>query len=457
MKKKTMGVLLTILLLSVYGISVNAKQGGNPFDEIWDYINSVINPTLEDHEARITALEGSVGPLEQPIRIGITSASTDDFVETVCVAAIAEADINQYVEDLGLDMTFEFVLKNNQGQFAIAWENTVWFKQNGIDLIIGHPWSGHCEVSLDYVNTNNMLLISGSSTSPALAIPNDRLFRISPHHDELVFPLAEMWETWGVEYVLTMQLDDPHHVARLDNFESELGIRGIESLGRILYKRDADEWDNNYAEKLEEANDTITEAIVAYGVDRVGIQFISGGEIVQLQILAADYPNLIDIIWMTAEEGPRSMRILDEAGEWATQTRHFNPIVAVDETSFPYQEFVEKYYALTEEMPGFYTAMQYDACWLLVETIIETGSTDAGVIADNLIPISDSIYGLSGCLALDENGDRLPQLYDISGFYEDPVSEEYELGIFGSYDGRTLEVSWDDDFLEYTGITRPGK
>ena len=42
MKKKTMGVLLTILLLSVYGISVNAKEGSNPFDEIWDYIISVI-------------------------------------------------------------------------------------------------------------------------------------------------------------------------------------------------------------------------------------------------------------------------------------------------------------------------------------------------------------------------------------------------------------------------------
>lgn len=78
------------------------------------------------------------------------------------------------------------------------------------------------------------------------------------------------------------------------------------------------------------------------------------------------------------------------------------------------------------------TTFQYDACWLLVETIIEKGSTDAGVIADNLITISDSIYGLTGCLALDENGDRLPQLYDISGFYKDPVTYEYLEGTFGS-------------------------
>ena len=108
-------------------------------------------------------------------------------------------------------------------------------------------------------------------------------------------------------------------------------------------------------------------------------------------------------------------------------------------------------------MPRYYTAFQYDACWLLAETIIETGSADACVIADSLIPISDSIYGLTGCLALDENGDRLPQLYDIKGFYEDPATGEYKEGTFGSYDGNTTEVIWDNAFLKYTGITRPGK
>jgi len=447
MKKKTMGVLLTILLLSVYGISVNAKQGGNPFDEIWDYINSVINPTLEDHEARITALEGSVGPLEQPIRIGMTSADTDGFEKTKCVAAIAEVDINQYVEDLGLDMTFEFVVKNNEAGGARY--NTMLFKVTGIDLLVGHPWSGQCLESLNYVNTNNMLLISGSSTVPDLAIPNDRLFRTCPHSDTLVFPLAEMWETWGVEYVLTMQFcswDYGFH-----NFEYELGIRGIESLGKIVYSEE------NYEDALEEANDIITEAMETYDVERIGIQFFSWDEIVQLQIQAADYQNLIDVIWMRAKESLLSTRMLDEAGEWATQTRHFNPLMTVDETSILYQEFEAKYLALTDEMPEYYTTFQYDACWLLAETIIETGNADAGVIADNLIPISDSFYGLSGCLALDENGDRLPQLYDIMGFYEDPITTEYEIGIFGSYDGRTMEVNWYDDFLEYTGIIRPGK
>jgi len=374
------------------------------------------------------------------------------------VAAIAEADINQYVEDLGLNMTFEFVVFSNYADGGAAVYNTMVYKLTGIDLIVGHPWSGQCLASLNFVNTNNMLLISGSSTSPSLAIPNDRLFRTSPHSGVMVTPLAEMWKTWGVDAVLTMQLSSWRDFPS-DDFEYELGIRNITSLGRIMYHRDSDEWDNDYEEKLEEANETITEAIEDFGVDRVGIQFFSWDEIVQLQTEAADYPNLIDVIWMTADEMPRSQRgMLDEAGELATQTRHFSPLFAVNETSTLYLEFFEKYYNLTEEPHGYYTAMQYDACRLLAETIIVTNSTDAGVIADNLISISETYYGLSGCLALDENGDRLPQLYDIKGFYEDPDPPyEYEEGTFGSYNGTAVEVIWDDDFLEYTGITRPGK
>jgi len=453
MKKKTMGVLLTILLLSVYGISVNAKKekkGGNPFDEIWDYILSVINPTLEDHEARITALEPSEEPLEQPIRIGITSGNTYDhspltYAETVIFADIVAEGINQYVMNLGLDMTFEFVVKNND--FGRALYNTMLFKATGIDLIVGHPWSGQCLESLNYVNTNNMLLISGSSTSPDLAIPNDRLFRTCPHGGEFNYVFAEMWETWGVEFVLIIQDEWQWDY---QNFEDELEIRGIVPLGRIPVQN-CDEWEDKFAE----ANEILTAAIDTYGADKVGIQFLYGSEMVELQKDIVLYaPKFMDVIWMTTERGTDSMLDDEQFGALAVQTRHFSPFMTVDETSIPYQEFVDKYYALTDEMPHYYITVQYDACWLLAETIIATGSADAGVIADNLIPISGSFYGLSGCLALDENGDRIPELYDISGFYEDT---EYKVGIFGSYDSSTTEVNWDDIFLEETGITRPGK
>ena len=70
--------------------------------------------------------------------------------------------------------------------------------------------------------------------------------------------------------------------------------------------------------------------------------------------------------------------------------------------------------------------------------------------------MSQEYYGLSGWMGLDENGDRLPNIYDIWGFYEDPDTGEYSFMKFGSYNGQSGTLRWDDDALaNYAGITRP--
>ncbi len=336
-----------------------------------------------------------------------------------------------------------------RNQVGGAIYNTILFKEDGIDLIVGHPYSGQCMESLNYVERKNMVLISGSSTSPLLSLQDDRLFRTCLPDSAQAPALAEMWETWGAEAVLIFQVGQPWGDSLSDALKVEFLKRDIDVLTHIKYQ--PDEW--NFTRKLDQANQTIAEWLEENDIETVGIQFISFNELSEIQQQAADYPNLIDIVWMTTDTG-NADQILEQAGEWATKTRHFRPVMARDENPL-YQEFEEKYIDLTGEMPGYYTATQYDAYWLLVETIIITGSTDADMIAANLIDISQTYYGLSGLLALDENGDRLTQLYDIKGFYEDEPGE-YKEGTFGSYDGNTGVVSWNDPFLEETGIIRPG-
>jgi len=388
------------------------------------------------------------------IRIGMTSANSSQYMNTLILADdILEPMINEYVSGLGYDITFEFLVKDNQGQEYKAIQNTQHFKSIGIDLVIGHGWSGQCAASLPYVNENDMLLLSQSSTSPTLAIKNDRLFRTCPNDQVQAPAIAEMWETWGAEAVLIFHRADSWGDGIYNILTDELADRGIDELGQIRYP---DETENFYS-YLEVVNDIITDAIATYGADRVGIQFICFAELRTIQNEAVFYPNLIDVIWMTTENGGRSEQMLDEAGEWATQTRHFSSTMAVDEASFLYQEFEDLYYDLTGFMPDFYAATQYDAAWLLVETILKTASTDPGVIAEFLIPTSYMMHGVSGWMALDENGDRIPQTFDIWGLYEDPITHEYTFGKFGKYDAPAIEVYWYDAFLEYTGITRPGK
>jgi len=394
-------------------------------------------------------------PVLTEIQIGITGSYSGGLENTrILVEEILEPDLAEYLDLIGSDVTIDFIIKDNQGTAAIALENTQSYKAMGIDLIVGHGWSSQCQASLPYVNENNMLLFSASSTSPLLAIEDDRLFRACPN-DLVQGPiLAEMWDTWGVDAVLTIQRADAWGDGLWNVLEQEFSQHGIENLGRMRYPGEVTE----FSSYLDQANDIITDAISVYGADNVGIQFYSFSEIRMIQDQASDYPNLINVIWMTTESGGRSQQTLDEVGEWATQTRHFSALMRSDETNPRYIAFEEKYDELIGYGPSFYAAAQYDACRLLVECILQTDSTDATDIAEVLIPMSQEYYGLSGWMALDENGDRQPAMYDIWGYYEDPdTAGEYLFMKFGSYDGQSGTLSWDDDALEnYAGIIRPG-
>jgi branched-chain amino acid transport system substrate-binding protein len=417
-------------------------------------VETTIYTLTASNEAGSKSMEAVVTrTIPRVIQIGITSPNTPGLETLVpFVEEILEPDIAEYVSNRGLNYRFDFLIEDNQGTAAIALEKTQTFKAMGINIIIGHGWSSQCQASLSYVNENDMLLLSASSTSPLLAIPDDNLFRACPTDLAQSLVLAQMWKTWGVEAVLTIQRADSWGDGLWNILEREWINVGIHDLGRIRYPRE----ETDFSDYLTDAENIVTTAIEKYGKEKVGLQVFSLSEIKNIQNLAAEFPSLMDIIWMTTDDGGRSQEILNEAGEWATKTRHFSPMNAVVD-SIEFREFDEIYYDLTGSHANYYTTVLYDACRLLVECIIETGSTDSSEIAEVLIPMSQDYTGFSGIMTLDENGDRLPQVLDIWGFYRNTVTGDNLFMKFGEYDGQLNEVYWDDISLEsYAGILRPG-
>ena len=65
-------------------------------------------------------------------------------------------------------------------------------KEVGVDLMISGGWSSMLDLSFNYVNNNNMLLVGTTSTSPLLSFPNDRLYRMVPLDSHLPGTLASI-------------------------------------------------------------------------------------------------------------------------------------------------------------------------------------------------------------------------------------------------------------------------
>jgi ABC-type branched-subunit amino acid transport system substrate-binding protein len=390
----------------------------------------------------------------QTLRIGRTASSTEGLETTVpLIDDIIEPDIQEYLDVTGLDITLDILIEDCQSSESIALEKTQSFKAMGIDAVLGHGWSGQCSASLSYVNENDMILISGSSTSPLLAIAGDMLFRTCPTDFVQAPAIATMWETWGAKAVLTFFRGDAwgDGIYNLLDAGGEWEAHGIVDIGKVRYAPESTEF-SNY---LDVANDIIGDAIEEYGGAKyVGFQYFGFSESRTFQTQAADYPNIQGSIWMSTESGGRGERMIDETGELCLQTRHFSSLMGVDEGSYLWKSFEERYYAATQYMPSFYSAVEYDAAQMLMKAILETSSMKASNIADVFIEISSQHHGLSGWMLLTAEGDRAAQVFDIWGYMEQDDGTIW-FQKWGLYDGRTIEVTWDDAKLIAAGVNAP--
>jgi branched-chain amino acid transport system substrate-binding protein len=95
---------------------------------------------------------------------------------------------------------------------------------SGVRIIIGPATSAAVMSVKDYANQRGIILISPSSTSPALSIANDNLFRFVPDDkNQAEFISNKMWND-GIRIVIPMW--------RSDTFGNEL----VEEMKRKLKK-----------------------------------------------------------------------------------------------------------------------------------------------------------------------------------------------------------------------------
>jgi branched-chain amino acid transport system substrate-binding protein len=317
-----------------------------------------------------------------------------------------------------------------------------------ISLFKGGGWSSQAQAALSYVNDNDMLMISSSSTSPLLSIDNDRLFRTCPTDFVQAPAIANMWKSWGADAILIVQRGDSWADGIYNVLIPELENAGIAVIERVRYAAEVTE----FSSYLNTMDDLLGEAIAEYGAERVGVQTMIFSEGVVLDSQTGDYPNTRAVIWMGTEDHGRNQRYIDDANGMHEQLRHFSSLMTPAK-SWKWLDLDERYFDLVAQPASFYTAAGVDAKWCIALSILEAGSMDANDVAPLWPTVPRNFWGASGWVDLDENGDRKPGIFDIWGF-----SDLYDEGFtsWGQYNGIEISVTWDDAKLAENGIVRPG-
>ncbi|MBS7619144.1 ABC transporter substrate-binding protein [Candidatus Bathyarchaeota archaeon] len=430
--------LTLVIVMLVVGLAIGGGLG---------YVMAPTKEVVKEVQVTVTK-----NPLKDAtLKIGDIVASTAGLeTEKPLIDKIMVPDLNEYVSALGFGMKVQILLDDAQSQPSIHLEKVQSFKSQGITQIMGGRWSSQAQGSISYMNENNMILVSSSSTSPLLK-QKDNLFRICPTDLVQAPANAEMMKTWGIKGVIIFMRIDPWGEGLYQVIVPALQERGIELIDAIKYAPETTDF-SSYLQKLE---DDVKAGVAKYGDKKyVAVQIFSFDEQITFLTAAESYPTIKDIIWFSTESGGRDQRYINEIGEPLVAKRMFSSYMGVAETSWKFINLDRRFLAETAQTAGFYTGTTHDGLWLMVLSTLEAGSTDAKDVIPIFINVAANYFGATGWCDLDEFGDRKAQVFDIWGYYKD-TDGTVKFRKYGEYDGRVIQVKWDDAALAAVGLQRP--
>ena len=396
----------------------------------------------EDGVRTVTVVQA---PLEgKELKYGDLYATTSELETGVPLAEdITLVDINAFAEKLGYDVQFNALIDESSGQAATHLEKVQGYKSMDVNLMIAGRWSSMAQAALSYVNQNDMLMFSPSSTSPLLAIPEDNLFRLCPI-DTLQAPaMAEMLWSYGIEAVIIMQTGDAYGDGVYNILGTEYTDRGGVIIERIRYAVESTEF-SNY---LQTAEDLTKDAVETYGKEHVGVLLVATGGAVTMATQAPDFPTLYDLKWFGCDSTSLVQQFIDDATDEANHLKVFSTNASPGESD-KYNNLDTRYRALVGQQPGYYVTTTYDLSWIIAQAVLQAQSLDAEDVQPLINDIANNYWGASGWCRLNENGDRYGSDYLIWG-YGPNAQGEIDNVCYGIYLSGTGEVIWYNDVLGY--------
>ena len=356
---------------------------------------------------------------------------------------LAASEVNEWLSSLGKPWRIKLFVEDTATDPKTALDKIQALHGRGVKIFIGPMSSAEVSEVKSYADANGLLVVSQSSTSPALSIPNDSILRFCPMDVAQGAAIARiMWDR-GIRYLVPIWRGDTwgdglkeFSVKAFDKILKASGeMGGIDS--GIRYDPAAKEFSVEAAKLAS----IIDGAVKKYGKEKVGVLAISFEEIAAIFAAVKAHPILSEVKWQ-GSDGTAGTAVLIEdksLAEYSIKIGFYNTIGSPGAS--PYTDKVKKH--ILEKLgrePEAYAYFSYDALWVISLALDTVGKYD-GVAVRNAIPqILKHYMGASGFFSLDENGDRATGDYDILAIKL--VAGEYKWETIGAYRYATDSVEW---------------
>ena len=379
----------------------------------------------------IIPFTGSYSSIGKPVKVALEKA---------------EHDVNKYFEKMNSSSRFNLVMANSKSSPEDSLEAIKQLHSIGAKIIVGPATSTAVLGAKEYADTNDIILISYSSTSPLLSIPGDNLFRLVPDDINQGKVIAKRMVDDGIKVVVPMWRGDIYgnelYKSTKYQFEKlggkiEEGINYKPHTGKFatsLHRINFIMWN----EDLERLNSVVYEAIKKYGNKSVGVFLISYDEVTPILIQSSMYHSLGNIRWYGSDSIAQNHHITKniDSALFAIKTNFSNPLYSIDTISPKIHELIE---ILERELHDggsiTYPAIAYDSFWISSLSLY-TNSTNSYLVdhknnsknsfKDIVANTTESFdNGISGKIQLNDAGDRIGEDYDFWHISKDPLKSHY--------------------------------
>ena len=357
-----------------------------------------------------------VSELSGVVNIGLILPLSGDLathgLENLEGSRFGVVEFNKHLEEIGAPWTLKMTSEDSATSPVIALEKLTALNAKGIKMIVGPETSSNIRNMKGYSDSNNMLLVSCCSSAPALAIPNDSVYRLVPDDSNQGTALSKLIQHEGIKVLVPVWRGDTWGDGLSDATTSSFVKRGGEIDEGVRYNPESPEFSASTSLLAEKVQGYVDK----YGKDKVGVLFLGFAEILQFTQSASQHEILDDVRWFGPGANTKEHKLIEDpiGLEFSTNVQFTTVQFAASKN--PTYDKVQDH--LTETLgtePNTFVHSSYDAVWIIGLAILETQSTDVTTIKSVISDIAENYSGAIGPTILNEAGDLAQADYEIWG------------------------------------------
>ena len=345
--------------------------------------------------------------------LDLTGVYSEEGLAGKAALDVAVADLNQRYQLAGSPVRFTYVYADAAMDTIRAQAAASQMYGMGIRLLVGGPnTSSELKAIMPYLNANKMLVLNCFATSPALAVPDDYIFRLIPDDNVQGRATAKMMEADGIKAMVPIYRNDAYGTGLYQSAKNQ-----FTSLGGTVY--DGVEYATgavSYTDLINSAASQVAAASAVYGDSAVAVLLVSYQDAADFFKAAAQVSIMKAVKWYGCDANAKKTAVtLDAAAAaFALKVRFLAPVMAIGTASSVPDNAAKvaaRIKTITGSDPDDMALSAYDAVMIYGQCVNLVGQNDASFYKAVLPSICASYNYLGISRSLNAAGDLATSNY----------------------------------------------